>query len=64
LKTSFSLKDIDSYKKRIYKVLDTCKMTSYYSINTIDNDILRWTSIGKHSIVRKVCVENMLFART
>ncbi|MDR0612581.1 MAG: IS1634 family transposase [Dysgonamonadaceae bacterium] len=41
LKTSFSFKDIDNYKKRVYKVLDTCKMTSYYSIDTIDNDTFK-----------------------
>jgi transposase len=43
LKTSFSLKDIDSYKKRVYKTLDTCKMASYYSIAAIDNDNFKIT---------------------
>lgn len=38
LKTSFSLKDIDSYKKRVDKTLTACKMASYYSIGAIDND--------------------------
>jgi transposase len=41
LKISFSLKDIDNYKKRVYKVLDTCKMTSYYTIETIDNNTFK-----------------------
>jgi transposase len=41
LKTSFSLKDIDNYKKRIYKTLDTCKMTPYYSIDTVDSDTFK-----------------------
>jgi transposase len=38
LKISFSAKEIDNYKKRVYKVLDACKMTAYYSIDTIDNN--------------------------
>jgi transposase len=41
LKISFSLKDIDNYKKRINKVLDICKMRSYYSIDTVDNDTFK-----------------------
>jgi transposase len=38
LKISFSAKEIDNYKKRVYKALDTCKMSTYYSIDTIDNN--------------------------
>jgi transposase len=38
LKTQFNEKDIDRYKRRVNRVMDECKMTKYYTINTIDNE--------------------------
>jgi transposase len=41
LKTSFTAKELDGYKRRVYKVLDACKMSAYYSIATIDNNTFK-----------------------
>ena len=38
LKTEFSSKDIDNYKRRVYRILEDHKMTRHYAINTIDNN--------------------------
>jgi transposase len=38
LKTQFSQKDIDLYKKRIYRAIDTCKMGKYYTLGVVDNE--------------------------
>ena len=41
LKTEFSPKDIDNYKRRVYRILEDHKMTRYYTINTINNDMFK-----------------------
>ena len=41
LKTCFSLKDIDNYKRRVNRVLEDNKMTKYYSIDIIDNNTFK-----------------------
>jgi transposase len=38
LKTRFSEKDIDRYKKRVHVILSDTNAAKYYSIETIDND--------------------------
>jgi Transposase len=43
LKTCFDLKDIDKYKRRVDRVLEDKKMTKFYSIDTIDNNIFKVT---------------------
>ena len=41
LKTEFSPKYIDNYKRRVYRILEDHKMTLYYTINTINNDMFK-----------------------
>ena len=39
LKTCFSLKDIDNYKRRVNRILEDNKMTKFYTMDIIDNNI-------------------------
>jgi transposase len=38
LKTELDEKDLDHYKKRVVRAIDKCKMSKYFSINTINNE--------------------------
>ena len=41
LKTSFNLKDIDNYKRRVNRILEDNKMTKFYTIDIIENNTFK-----------------------
>ena len=41
LKTCFSEKDIDNYKRLVNRILEDNKMTKFFAINVIDNDTFK-----------------------
>jgi transposase len=56
LKTEFNTKDIDNYKKRVNRVLEENKMTKYYTVQAIDNDVLNIEfEQGKFSHAENLC---------
>ena len=70
LKTELTTKDIDGYKRRVEHIIESCTMSKYYSIETIDNQTfsvqfnqheydMSCSLCGKYVVCTNVCTKKM-----